>query len=529
MKVLLFALNSSYVHTNPAVRCIKKAIDENVGDAETKILERTLKDRRELVLRALYDEDADIYGFSAYIWNITEMLAFASSLHLLKPGCTIVFGGPEVSFEEKDYFEAHPYIDRIIRGEGEGAWISLLKGEAEGRIIDGAPYRDFTDSGIAYTEVPQSSMIYYESSRGCPYRCAFCLSGLDEKIRMKSVAQTADDLRHIARFGDSIKVVKFVDRTFNADKERAREIWRWLIDSDYPLCCHFEICAALLEEEDFAVLSEFKKGRAQLEIGIQSTNPATLAAISRAGGTDRIISAARRIKSFGNIHVHCDLIAGLPYEDIDSFARSFDDVYGCCDMLQLGHLKLLKGSSLRGTAAEQGIIYDENPPYTVLSTPWISYEQLSDLRETAALVDRYDGGYFANTMRFIMREVRSPFAFYRSLLEELRRGYPDSAGGIQALTQAQARRLLYDCTVRGGWADNELVCEYLRFDYYLTEPRALPDYLRVYEENEDRSGFSDIIAGMAPSDRKNAELHRFIFDNDRIFVFDRKNKSYTVR
>ncbi len=496
------------------------------SETRVDILECTLKDRRELVLRALYDADADIYGFSAYIWNIAELTAFASSLHRLRPGSEIIFGGPEVSFRDESYLDSHPCIDRIIRGEGEEAWISIAKGEARGRIIEGTPYGKFGESGIPYTSVPDSSIIYYESSRGCPYRCAFCLSGRENGLRMKSVGQTTYDLEHIAAFGEKVRVVKFVDRTFNADRERAREIWRWLIESDYPLCCHFEICASLLEEEDFEILGKFKKGRAQLEAGIQSTNPRTLSAVSRAGDTGKIISACARIKSAGNIHVHCDLIAGLPFEDYALFGKSFDEVYGCCDMLQLGHLKLLDGSALRDDAEKWGIVYDENPPYTVLSTPWISYDELMDLREIAALVDRYDGGCFANTMKYIAGKVRSPFAFYESLLAELRRGRTSSLGGIQSLAQAQARYLLYGCAVKMLPEDEAMICEYMRLDYYLTEPRALPDYLRVYEEKENRSGFDSALDGLPSEQRKNGEPHRFMFDPDRIYVFDRRNRSF---
>jgi radical SAM superfamily enzyme YgiQ (UPF0313 family) len=272
--------------------------------------------------------------------------------------------------------------------------------------------------GILYREGDYSSgtMLYYESSRGCPYKCAYCLSSATDGVRAKTVEQTLTDLREFEKLDTSIKIIKFVDRTFNFNVNRANEIWRALLSEEFTKNYHFEVCANLLNEESFEIFSKMPRGKIQLEIGLQSTNESTLDIISRHLDAHKIIAAARRIKEMGNIHVHLDLIAGLPYEDMESFKKSFDEAYFACDMLQLGFLKLLYGTRLREMATEYGYVASKKAPYTVLKSKWMSYEDLTLLTEMADILDRYrEGGGFETSLEYALSGVESPFDFYLGL------------------------------------------------------------------------------------------------------------------
>lgn len=518
MKILLFALNSSYVHTNLAVRSIADALKGN--SCTVQILERNLKDRRDSVLRELYDANADIYGFSAYVWNITELLSYASAIKQLRPNSTIVFGGPEVSFENDTFFEKHPYIDKLILGEGENAWIDLAHCKAGEKIICGSKYDGFFAQKSLYSTLPPVGRIaYYESSRGCPYKCAFCLSSLTDGVRAKTVESTLNDLRDFQKLHDDIKIIKFVDRTFNYDRDRAYQIWKELLSDEFTLSYHFEICASLLRECDFELLKQFPKGKIQLEIGIQSTNDNTLKAISRTDNSASIISAAKRIHSFGNIHVHCDLIAGLPYECYQSFKKSFNDVYGSCDMLQLGFLKLLRGSSLRKEADKFGIVYETNPPYTVLKTNDITYEEISLLHDIAALLERYTEGSFNNTFEYINSTIVSPFDFFEGLAMYLKHISPYAS--ITSFSQNKAREILLSyCDVCSD-LHIDRVSSLMALDYYLTEVSSLPAFLQKYaiEDDSCKNALREKFNGKWPS---STVARRFAFDSDTIYIIDRK-------
>ena len=444
MKILLFALNGSYSHTNLAIRCLRSPLLR--AGHEVCLVEKNLKDRRDEVLQTLYDVRADVYGFSCYIWNITEMLAFAEDLKTLLPQSRIVLGGPEVSFDA-ERFSGMKFVDHIVCGEGEEMLPTICHALAEGHAVDrilvssGADV--MRDEGILYREgdYEAGEMLYYESSRGCPYRCAYCLSSAEQGVRAKSVEQTLADLLAFESLEKEIKVIKFVDRTFNFDSKRANAIWKALADPQYTKTYHFEICASLLNEESFAVLSRLPKGKVQLEIGLQSTNERTLAEISRHIDSHRVIDATERIHKMGNIHVHLDLIAGLPYENYESFKRSFNDAYFCCDMLQLGFLKLLHGTALRRNAEQYGIVYMAKPPYTVLRTADMSRDELYRLGQIADLLDRYySSGSFSRCLAIGVAGAKTPFDFYEGLLSYLERVEGRS---VRKLSQTDAFRVIY--------------------------------------------------------------------------------------
>lgn len=505
MKIILFALNASYVHTNLAIRALKKPLD--AAGYEVLLMEGTLKDRYHSLLASLYEERADVYGFSCYIWNLHEMLSLACDLKTLLPTCKMIFGGPEVSFEDDTFLDAHPFIDTIIRGEGEDALLSLCdslsKGEATGRIINGAPYSGFENAGILYRESRNGQMIYYESSRGCPFRCAYCLSALSGSVRAKSAEVTLTELAEFERVCPNAHIIKFVDRTFNFDRERARTIWRGLCEDGFTKTYHFEICASLLEEEDFALLSRLPKGRIQLEAGVQSTNPNTLRAISRSDNSETVIAHLKRLMSLGNMHIHADLIAGLPEEDFASMRRSFDMVYGSCHMLQLGFLKLLKGSVLRENAAKWGYRYMSEPPYTVLANDWISFDELMILHRIDETVDRFaNSGKFERSISYLIHQSESAFDFFR--------GLGDFCGDVHKMGQREAHEKLADyAKTLGLLEEGYLMCA--RFDWLSSESAPLPPMLR--------GNFREITR-IPPS----GEIYSFDFGSgEERYLFDRRS------
>lgn len=443
MKIVLFAMNGSYSHTCLAVYCLRNAL-EKAGFAP-EVLEANLRDRREQVLQELYKRKADLYSFSCYIWNIEEMLALASDLKSLLPHTKIVFGGPEASFDTHRFDPEQ--IDYIIKGQGESAIVELCSamenGEAMPREIRGEACGIMEDEGILYRDgdYEAGKMLYYESSRGCPYNCAYCLSSSEIGVRAKSVEQTLSDLLEFEGLSADIKIIKFVDRTFNCNKKRANAIWRALADDRFTKNYHFEICASLLDEESFEVLSGLPVGKVQLEIGLQSTNEKTLGEISRHIDSKEVLSACKRLYEMGNIHIHLDLIAGLPYESYERFKQSFNESYFCCDVLQLGFLKLLRGTRLRENAEKYGIVYSKRPPYTVLQSAHITRDELYRLSQIADLLDRYySSGRFEKCLGLAVKQAESPFDFYDRFLDFI---VQNDGREVRKLSQTDAFRMLY--------------------------------------------------------------------------------------
>ena len=476
MKVVLFGLNGSYSHTCLALRCLRAPLER--AGYEVVICEYNLRDMNATVLSRLVSEKADVYSFSCYIWNIASMLDIAADLKALLPDSKIIFGGPEVSFDcERFNFD---FIDYIVRGEGEEAIVklcnSIKNNEKIDRIIDGGVPCVMNDEGILYREgdFESGTMLYYESSRGCPYRCAYCLSSISGKVRAKSVEQTLTDLRTFETLDSKIKIIKFVDRTFNFDIKRANAIWRAILSDEFTKNYHFEVCANLLNEESFEIFGQMPKGKIQLEIGLQSTNSETLDIISRHLDAKKIISAAARVKALGNIHVHLDLIAGLPYEDMQSFRKSFDEAYYACDMLQLGFLKLLYGTELRNKTEEYGYVASKKAPYTVLKSKWMSFEELSLLAEIADIMDRYrEGGGFETSLEYSLDNVPSPFDFYLGL----RNFIADRDGrSIRKISQNDAYALLYQYIALNYPEKEETFSNLMHEDYAKKQVRKPPRF-----------------------------------------------------
>ena len=480
MKIVLFALNGSWVHTSLSIRCLRAPLE--AAGFEVVLVEHTLRDRTSHILEHLYRLQADIYGFSCYIWNIEEMLLLSKDLSALLPNSKIVLGGPEVSFG-LDRFDGMDWIDAIVCGEGEEAMTALCErlrdGASHDRICIGLPSASvMANEGILYREGEGTGgILYYESSRGCPYRCAYCLSSATKGLRQKTVAQTLADLEEFERIHADCKVIKFVDRTFNADIGRANEIWRALLDTRFTKHYHFEVCASLLNEESFEILSRFPKGKIQLEFGLQSTHLPTLEAVSRHIKPERILAAVKRIHGMGNIHVHLDLIAGLPFEDYERFGKSFDDAYGCCDLLQVGFLKLLYGTALREKMEEYGYVAQTKAPYTVLQSKWIGYPEMQKLFHLAEVLERYrESGKFTHALWYLSSLVPSQFAFWTGLTEYLtaRDGRP-----LQKISQPDAYRYFLEyASEHVDGMDERTLKEMLSADFSQHENKNPPAFLR---------------------------------------------------
>lgn len=483
MKVVLFALNASWGHSNLAVRCLRPPLER--AGFETVLLERNLKDRHLHLLEDLYRERADVYGFSCYIWNLDEMLRLSSALKQILPACRIVLGGPEVSYGT-ERFKDMDFIDVIVSGEGESIFPDIcerfVRGEPVERVVYGNASAKMREEGILYRQNEKTGgILYYESSRGCPYSCAYCLSCATKGVRMKSVAQTLCDLEAFEKM--DCKIIKFVDRTFNADPRRANDIWRALLDERFTKHYHFEICASLLNEESFEILSRFPKGKLQLEIGLQSTHIPTLEASARHIDPYRVIEAARRIRQGGNVHVHLDLIAGLPYETYERFGRSFDDAYGAADLLQLGFLKLLYGTPLRENAENYGYRCLPHPPYTVLQSNWMSYEELQRLSLIAEVLERYlESERFAHALWYVMPLVKSPFAFWEGLSVFLKK---TDERPLQRISQPDAFRYFAEYVKEAVPSlDEQRFLELLGLDFSTHEHKNPPYFLRWEAKKE---------------------------------------------
>ncbi len=530
LKIVLFALNGSYSHTNLAVRAIGASL-RKAGE-DVVIVEKNLKDTKLSVLEDLVSQNADIYGFSVYIWNAREMFAFASELKALLPNVLTVYGGPEVSFENREFFGSHPEADVILAGEGEEAFVSLIhsfeKGELQRPcVIHAKPYGGFTESGIYYDEIGETphGLVYYESVRGCPFSCAYCLSSREEGIRAKSAEKALEDLLAFERFTD-IRTIKLVDRTFNFDRARAKKIWRELSDEKYTKEYHFEVSAALLDDESFEILARVPKGKFRLEIGVQSTNPETVRAVSRALDTNKTLKALERLHKKGNLHIHADLIAGLPYEGYDSFGKSFDDVYGKGNVLQLGILKLLRGSRMRREAEFYGIVGSPNPPYRVLQTKELSFYELMRLERIDGLNDRFsNSGKFEYSFPYLPKICGSPFGFFDGLCDFAEERF--SCKEIARLPQTEAFRLLWEYANFINETEKilplEEVRERLSMDFLLGETRRLPPFLHTVTVSAEEKYRA--LSSVDAKYRAACEAVHFSWLSERIAIVDRIRKT----
>jgi len=434
MKILLAAMNAKYIHSNLAVYSLKAYAKEF---AEYIVVgEYTINNRADYILEQIYKQKPDVLCVSCYIWNIGYVEEIIREFHKIRPEVPIWLGGPEVSYEVERFMESHPEVTGIMMGEGERTFYALCdyyvnqKGSLQD--LSGIAYRDkkagvlqiiqpeqpmnMSDIPFCYEEIDdfKNRIIYYESSRGCPFNCSYCLSSVDKKLRFRDLELVKTELAFFIE--KEVPQVKFVDRTFNCDHKHAMAIWQFIKDHDNGITnFHFEVSADLINEAELELITSMRPGLIQLEIGVQSTNDTTITEIHRTMNLERLKEIVKRVQAAGNIHEHLDLIAGLPYEDYATFAKSFDEIYDLKpNQLQLGFLKVLKGSYMYEHAAEYGMVYHSTAPYEVMQTKWLGFEEILKIKQVEEMLEiYYNSGQFEVTMKLMEVLFDSPFYMFQ--------------------------------------------------------------------------------------------------------------------
>ena len=500
MKILLAACNAKYIHSNLAVYDLKAYSSDY--DKEVLLREYTINQPKDEILKDIYGSGADVVCFSCYIWNISFVRELIRDLAKILPETAFWAGGPEVSYDAEKFLTEMPEMTGVLVGEGEKTFHDLLEYYIDGKgslgEIRGIAYRDGEEirhNGwrelMNLSEIPfvyqhleefENRIIYYESSRGCPFSCSYCLSSIDKKLRFRDLELVKKELQFF--LDHKVPQVKFVDRTFNCKHEHAMAIWKYILEHDNGVTnFHFEVSADLLRDEEMNLMAKMRPGLIQLEIGVQSTNPETIRAIHRHMDLDKLKRCVDRVHSFRNIHQHLDLIAGLPYEDYDTFHRSFNDVYQMKpDQLQLGFLKVLKGSLMQGEAEKYGIVHKEKEPYEVLSTNWLPYGDVLKLKAVESMVEvYYNSGQFQHTLEYLVPLAKDAFTFYESL------GAFYEKKGYSEISHSRMRRyeILLEYLQEETDVSVEKASQKMLYDLYLREklkkrPSFAPDQ-KVYE------------------------------------------------
>lgn len=544
MSVILAGVNAKYIHTNLAIRYLYSAI---ANDYDAQICEFSINDNPLSIEREIILKKPDIVAFSCYIWNINLVLELCSDLKKAMPSVKIILGGPEVSYDALSVMRTHPFVDYIIIGEGEITFPLLVNHIINGDKLPekGVAYRknaDVIDNGFSdavdFSHIPfpydaesfdSNKIVYYESSRGCPYSCKYCLSGANARVRFKDTEHVKNDLTFFDASG--VTLVKFVDRTFNADRRRADEIWKHISDLKGNTRFHMEITGELLDDEAIDVLKQVNGEKLQFEIGVQSTNDATLSAINRKCDKNRLFKYIRRLLAETQIHVHLDLIAGLPFEDFASFRNSFNEVLALRPhVLQLGFLKLLKGSSMLAEAEEHKIIYRDKAPYEIISNKYITCEEILFLKDLEMVFDKvYNSGAFCKTVEYLLMNYTDAFEIFSILTEFFRSRKLIGA----SFSKAALFDHVYECFSHLGKEFEK----HLRYDYISSlHPGKLPYWANtdekfklsdeVYSFLKDESLKQKCLPDYYNIPAKSAIKHlRFEKFDDKIIVFDYKNDS----
>lgn len=538
MKIVLVALNAKYIHVNLAIHSIRGVCRE----FSPEICEFTINDNIDNIIASLHSKKADVMAFSCYIWNIEKILYISQCLKKVNPNLKIILGGHEVSHDAEKLLRDSPWIDFIIRGEGEKpchALFSALENELPLENVPSLTYRcsdeireielastgNLNDYPFAYDESIRDfkgKIIYYESSRGCPFNCSYCLSGDNRRVNFLDIDRVKRELMFF--IGNDVPLVKFVDRTFNADKKRANEIWRFIIDNSKNTCFHFELAGSLLDDEAIEILKEAPEGIIQFEIGVQSTNERTIDAIGRSIEFDKVRENVKKLLSLGNIHIHLDLIAGLPYENYESFKKSFDDVISIRPhVLQLGFLKLLKGSRLRNKVEEFGYKYKEKSPYEVMENNFISFDEIIKLKSIETVFDKYyNSGDFKRSIDFLFDRVKSPFEIFERISDYFcENNLFEIPVSLEAYYETLEKIFPYD-----GFGD------YVRVDrltnrkaklYYENEPEFKERCFEFLKRQENIEKYLPKFKGMPP--RKIYTKLRFEKVFDGVYLYETETNS----
>ncbi len=599
MKFLLVAVNAKYIHSNPAIYSLRAYARQtmpvsggtdmlpsakdmlNVEEqnlqtpVDIQLAEYTINQELQEILSDLYLRKPEAIGFSCYIWNWRRIQELLVELHKLLPETEIWLGGPEVSYAGEEIYKAYPYLTGIFVGEGEASFRDVIAYYAKRNMVEDCDHgvgestpdirKQENRESCVLTQIPglylptgytaprepmdlnelpflyedlepfTNRIIYYESSRGCPYSCSYCLSSIEKSVRFRNPEIVKRELQFF--LDKQVAQVKFVDRTFNCKHTQAMEIWQYLKDHDNGITnFHFEIAANLLTEEEIVLLNSLRPGLVQLEIGVQTTNPRTLEAIHRRMDAEQLEQIVQKLQRGNNIHLHLDLIAGLPYEDYESFGNSFNQVYDMePEQLQLGFLKVLKGSYMQEMTEEYGLVYGSQPPYEVLYTKWLSYQDVIRLKQVEEVLELYyNSGQYIYTLKQLVKAFATPFQMYEQMAEYFReQGY-----FLNSPSRVYRYQVLFDfaCKYDGGRA--EIYRELLTFDLYLRENiKSRPDFapevaeqkefLRTFyqKEEEERRYLPDYRDYDWKQLSKMTHLEYFRYPMEGYILFDYRNRN----
>ena len=530
MKILLAACNAKYIHSNLAVYDLKAYSSDY--DEHVILREYTINQPKDEILKDIYSSGADVVCFSCYIWNISFVRELIRDLVKILPKTAFWAGGPVVSYDAEKFLTEMPEMTGVMVGEGEKTFHDLLEFYIDGKDsleeISGIAYRtgdkiihngwrelmDLSAIPFVYEHLEkfENRIIYYESSRGCPFSCSYCLSSIDKKLRFRDLELVKKELQFF--LDHRVPQVKFVDRTFNCKHEHAMTIWKYILEHDNGVTnFHFEISADLLREEEMELMSQMRPGLIQLEIGVQSTNPETIRAIHRHMDLKKLEHCVNRVHSFRNIHQHLDLIAGLPYEDYDTFHQSFNDVYQMKpDQLQLGFLKVLKGSLMQKEAEVYGIVYKEKEPYEVLSTNWLTYGEVLKLKMVESMVEvYYNSGQFWHTLEYLVPFEKDAFTFYEKL------GSFYEKKGYSEISHSRMRRyeILLEYLQEETDVPTEVAAQKMLYDLYLREKlKKRPVFA------PDQKQYETAVWNYRKNNQVSKTAHIEVFENGTVILFD---------
>ena len=531
MKILLVACNAKYIHSNLAVYDLQAYASDYADHIVLK--EYTINQQKDDIMRDIYLEHPDVVCVSCYIWNLSFVKELMADLIKILPGVDFWAGGPEVSYDAEKFLTENSEFKGVMVGEGEETFKELAgyyveKNPQDLKNMTGICYRDgdqiihngwrqimdLSSIPFIYKDLSEfkNRIIYYESSRGCPFSCSYCLSSIDKKLRFRDTETVKKELQFF--IDNKVPQVKFVDRTFNCKHDHAMAIWKYINEHDNGVTnFHFEISADLLREEELQEMSTMRPGLIQLEIGVQSTNPDTIKAIHRTMDFEKFKGIVDRIHSFGNIHQHLDLIAGLPYEDYDSFRHSFNDVYALKpQQLQLGFLKVLKGSHMMEMCREYGIVYKTQEPYEVLSTKWLDYDHVLKLKTVENMVEvYYNSGQFQNTLEYLENFFQDAFSIY----ERLGSFYMEKGYGDVSHTRMRRYEILLEFLEDVPEISMDQVKDQMVYDLYLRENlKSRPGFAR------DQKPFERQIWDFRKREKVAKNAHVEVFADGTVLLFN---------
>lgn len=531
MKILLAACNAKYIHSNLAVYDLQAYASDYADHIVLK--EYTINQQKDDIMRDIYLEHPDVVCVSCYIWNLSFVKELMADLIKILPGADFWAGGPEVSYDAEKFLTENSEFKGVMVGEGEETFKELAgyyveKNPQDLKDMTGICYRDgdqiihngwrqimdLSSIPFIYKDLSEfkNRIIYYESSRGCPFSCSYCLSSIDKKLRFRDTETVKKELQFF--IDNKVPQVKFVDRTFNCKHDHAMAIWKYINEHDNGVTnFHFEISADLLREEELQEMSTMRPGLIQLEIGVQSTNPDTIKAIHRTMDFEKLKGIVDRIHSFGNIHQHLDLIAGLPYEDYDSFRNSFNDVYALKpQQLQLGFLKVLKGSHMMEMCREYGIVYKTQEPYEVLSTKWLDYDHVLKLKTVENMVEvYYNSGQFQNTLEYLEKFFPDAFSIY----ERLGSFYMEKGYGDVSHTRMRRYEILLEFLEDMPEISMDQVKDQMVYDLYLRENlKSRPGFAR------DQKPFERQIWDFRKREKVAKNAHVEVFADGTVLLFN---------